>query len=101
MMWSKGFAAEETKAAFARAVELAGPADKAAARYVAYDAECQRSFMRGEYARAQETAETFLREAEAEGRAMEAGAARRMLGYILFAQGDFEGGAIHPRTGVG
>ena len=46
--------------------------------------------MRGEYARAQETAETFLREAEAEGRAMEAGAARRMLGYILFAQGDFK-----------
>ena len=32
VMWSKGFAAEETKAAFARVAEFAGPADKAAAR---------------------------------------------------------------------
>ncbi len=36
MMWSKGFAAEETKAAFARAGEFAGPAEDAPARLVAY-----------------------------------------------------------------
>jgi adenylate cyclase len=47
--------------------------------------------VRGEYAHAQETAETFLREAEAEGRATEAGAARRMLGFILMFQSDFKG----------
>ena len=90
VMWSKGFAAEETRAAFARAAELAGPSEQTSARFVAYDAQCQRSFMRGEYAQAQETAEIFLREAEAEGRATEAGAARRMLGFLLLFQSDLK-----------
>jgi tetratricopeptide (TPR) repeat protein len=91
MMWSKGFGAEETRAAFARVTEIAGPTVSAPERFVAYDAQCQRSFVRGEYRQAQEAAETFLREAEAEGRATEAGAARRMLGFILMFQGDFKG----------
>ena len=89
MMWSKGFAAEETTAAFARVAELAGPAESASERFAAYDAQCQRSFMHGEFAQAQRTAEAFLQEAELEGRATEAGAARRMLGFLLLFQGDF------------
>jgi predicted ATPase len=44
--------------------------------------------MRGELRSARETAETFLREAEADRRATEAGVARRMLGLILLKQGD-------------
>ena len=91
VMWSKGFAAEETKAAFARVAQFAGQTESDPARFATYDADGQRMFMRGEYARAQETAEIFLREAEVERRATEAGAARRMLGFIRLFQGDLKG----------
>ena len=73
-MWSKGFSSEETRAAFARVTDFAASSEGAPVRFAAYDAECQSSFMRGEYNKAQEIAETFLREAEAEGRATEMGA---------------------------
>ena len=88
LMWSKGFDAEETKVAFARLSEFEASAESAAARFVALDAQCLRYFTRGEYTEARELAETFLREAEAEGRSMEAGAARRMLGLVLLHQGN-------------
>ena len=52
VMWSKGFAAAETSAAYARAGEFAGPADDAAPRFVAYYGECLRGFMRGEHRQA-------------------------------------------------
>ena len=70
--------------------EFAGPTESAPERFVAYDAQCLRSFTRGEYAEARGLAETFLREAEAERRATEAGAARRMLGLILLHQGELK-----------
>ena len=88
LMWRKGFDAEETRIAFARVGEFEASAESAAARFVALDAQCLRNFTRGEYAEARERAETFLREAEGEGRAMEAGAARRMLGLVLLHQGN-------------
>jgi predicted ATPase len=87
-MWSKGFSSEETRAAFARVIDFAASGEDATVRFAAYDAECQSSFMRGEFNKAQEIAETFLREAEAEGRATEAGAARRALGFVLLFQGN-------------
>ena len=70
--------------------EFAGPAENAAARFAAADAQSLSSFVRGEFRHARETAETFLREAEAEGRGMEAGAARRMLGLVCLFQGDLK-----------
>jgi tetratricopeptide (TPR) repeat protein len=88
--WGKGFGAEETKAAFDRAGEFAGLAEDAAARFVAYDAQCIASVIRGELRLARETAETFLREAEADGLATETGVARRMLGLVCFFQGNLE-----------
>ena len=90
LLWAKGFASEETMAAFARAGDFAGPAENAAARFATYDAQCLRSFMRGEYRQAREIAETFVREAEAGGRGAEAGTARRMLGLICLYQGDLK-----------
>jgi predicted ATPase len=51
--------------------------------------------VRGELGLARETAESFLRDAENEGRTMEAGVARRNLGVARLYQGDFiEGEAI-------
>jgi hypothetical protein len=41
-MWLKGFAADEMGAAYARASELARPADGADARFVAYYADADR-----------------------------------------------------------
>jgi tetratricopeptide (TPR) repeat protein len=88
--WGKGFGAEETKAAFDRADEFAGLADDAAARFVAYDAQCVGNVIRGELRLARETAEIFLREVEARGLATETGVARRMLGLVLLFQGDLK-----------
>jgi tetratricopeptide (TPR) repeat protein len=87
LMWGKGFGAEETRAAFARVGELGEAND---ARFVAYDAQCLGKFMQGELRQAREMAETFLREAEANDRATDAGAARRMLGLVLLFQGELK-----------
>jgi predicted ATPase len=49
-----------------------------------------RDFVRGQHRQARETAETFLREAEAEGRATEVGVGRRILGLVLLFLGDLQ-----------
>ena len=90
LLWAKGFAAEETKAAFARVQEIAGSAKEPAARVAIHDAECLRTFMRGEYRDAQEIAETMLQEAGADAQAPEAGAFRRMLGLIRLYRGEMK-----------
>ena len=87
VMLSKGFAAEETKDAFARARELAGGTENPAERFPAYFAQWVRSLARGEHRPAQRAAETFLREAEEGGYATEAGYARRCLGASCCYQG--------------
>jgi predicted ATPase len=87
-MWLRGFAADEMSAAYARAREFIGAGDDAAARFISYYADCLKSFMRGEHRKALQIAETFLREAEGEGRATEAGVARRILGFVLLQMGD-------------
>jgi tetratricopeptide (TPR) repeat protein len=89
-MWLKGFAADEMSAAYARASQFAGPEDDAAPRFVARYGECLRGFMRGELSQAHAAANTFLREAKAEGRDTEAGVARRVLGFVLLKLGDLQ-----------
>jgi tetratricopeptide (TPR) repeat protein len=73
----------------ARVGELESAAEKTPGRFVANFAQCMSSFTRGEIRPARETAETFLKEAEAEGRTIEAGVARRTLGLVLLFQGNF------------
>jgi class 3 adenylate cyclase/predicted ATPase len=90
LMWGKGFAAEETKEAFSRVAEFAGRTESAAARFDGYYAQCLSSFVSGQFRVACEITETFLREAEAEGRATEACFARSMLGVILLNQGELK-----------
>jgi predicted ATPase len=69
---------------------LAGQKENSAARFVAFYGQCSSNFHRGEFSVAQEMAETFLREAEADGRDAEAGAARHLLGVVSFFQGDLK-----------
>jgi tetratricopeptide (TPR) repeat protein len=90
LLWARGFTAEETRAAFARVDEIIGPAKDLAARIVICDAQCLRSFMRGEYREAQEIAETLLREAGADARRPEVGTVRRMLGLVRLYQGNLK-----------
>ena len=86
---SRGFAAEETKAAFTRAQELAAGIDNPTERFATYYGLWLNSWMHGELLLARETAETFRRETEREARTTEAAVARRNLGFTCLLQGDF------------
>jgi len=85
----RGFASEESKAAFTRARELAARTDNRSERFAAYYGEWIGSIIRGDTRMARDAAAAFLREAEDEERPMEIAAARRCLGLSCFAQGDF------------
>src|SRR5215470_9905425 len=73
IMWSRGFAAEESKAAFIRARELAAAIDDATERFTIYVGLWAGNLLRGEFGLAREIAETFLREAESGARPTECG----------------------------
>jgi adenylate cyclase len=91
VMWSKGFAAEETKAAFARAAELDGNADNSSERLAAYYGECFGRISRGESREAEDAAKKYLHEAEAAQDGPHAAHARILLGLTLFLQGKLSG----------
>jgi predicted ATPase len=91
MMYSRGYASEESKTAFARARTLAAGVGDASERFDAYYGLFIGSVMRGELSLARETTESFLRDAETEGRMTEAGVARRNVGMARLFQGDFVG----------
>ena len=95
MMWSKGFAAEETKTAFARAAELAARTDDFSERFAACHGQWTLELVRGELRSARELASTFLREAEDAGRAVETGVAHRGLALIGYFSGDFLDAQTH------
>ena len=96
VMWSKGYAAEETRAAFTRATELAAKSEDRPEAYVAYFGRWARYFMRGEFQKAGEIAESFLHEAETAKRISAAGAARNYLGLTRI----FEGKLSEARTNL-
>jgi predicted ATPase len=90
MMWSKGYAAQETKVAFARARELCADITDPAERFPTYYGLWVGSLMRGELASARETANIFLGDAESGAWLSEAAAASRVLGQRCLWQGDFD-----------
>jgi predicted ATPase len=95
MMYSRGFASDESKTAFARARILAAGFGDASERFDTYYGLYIGSVLRGEFSLARETAESFLREAEDEGRMTEAAVARRNVGAVRIYQGDLIGGRIN------
>ena len=88
LMFSQGYGAEESKAAFNRARELAAAIDDATERFTIYHGLWVGNLLRGELRLAREIAETFLREAQREARTTECGAGRRILGATCLRQGD-------------
>ena len=79
MMWAKGFSADETRAAFARATELASKTDNFTDRFAAGHFRWNFAYVQGELRSARELELSFLKEAEDAGRVVEAGVARRGL----------------------
>jgi predicted ATPase len=96
MMYSRGFASDESKTAFARARALAAGVQNASERFDAYWGLFAGSLLRGELSLARETAESFLHDAENEVRMTEASLARRCVGQARLYQGDF----INARTNL-
>jgi class 3 adenylate cyclase/predicted ATPase len=89
VMWSKGLASDEAKAAFDRVREIASPTQDPAERFAGYYGRFAWSLMHGELPSTRDIAAAFLREAEAEGRTTEAGVAHRVLGLTCVMQGEF------------
>ena len=94
-MWAKGFAAKETKAAFARTQELAAGIENVAERFDTYYGLWVGSLWRGELGMARDIAEAFRRDAENDGRRPEAAPARRCLGLTCLIQGNFAEAQAH------
>jgi predicted ATPase len=89
LMWSKGYASEETKAAVSRARELAGNVDDPSERFATYYGQWAGHLLRAELNSALETATAFLGDAENAGRPTEAAVAQRFLGLTILWQSDF------------
>ena len=89
VLWSKGFAAEETRAAFERTGDLATrAAELPAERFPALFGQFLWSLMHGDIRSARQIAERFLQEAEEEGRLSEAGVGHRIVGLTSMFSGD-------------
>jgi tetratricopeptide (TPR) repeat protein len=95
VMWSKGFAADDTSAAYARVSELASQTGDSLERNVVNQARWIASFIRGDLNVARDQVELFLREAEASRRIMDIGAAHRSVGLTCLFQGDFKLAKFH------
>ena len=95
VMYAKGFAAEETTAAFARATELAANAGDFSERFAAFHGLWTSALVRGELKSARELASTFLQEAERLGRFVEVGVASRGLALISYFLGEFAEARTH------
>jgi predicted ATPase len=89
LMFSQGFGADDSKAAFIRARELAAAIDNATERFTIYYGLWNGTMLRGELRLAREIAETFLREAERGARTTERGFSHGLMGHTCLFQGDF------------
>jgi class 3 adenylate cyclase/tetratricopeptide (TPR) repeat protein len=89
VMWSKGFASEETQAAYSRARELAAKVDDPAERFATYYGQWANTSMRSGFAATHNISQIFFDEAVSSGLAPEIATAHRMIGLTLHARGDF------------
>jgi class 3 adenylate cyclase/predicted ATPase len=95
LIWAKGYSAPETRAAFARARELASREEDASERFSAYYGLWVGNLNRCEPAPMREMAELFLREATARPDCPETLVAHRISGITRFYFGDFAGAHEH------
>jgi predicted ATPase len=87
LMWSKGYAADEANAAFARAAELAASTDGSSERFSSSYGQLLGRLLRGEYREAEYIARRLLNEAETAKRGRETAQTRNAVGQICLYQG--------------
>ena len=92
---ARGYGAQETTAAFARARELVAQAEDAADRFSAYYGLWVGPFTRGELAPMREVVQALLRDCEDKPTSPEAGIAHRLAGTTNWYAGDFEEARVH------
>jgi tetratricopeptide (TPR) repeat protein len=100
IMMAKGYAADETRAAFARAAELAGAIDDFSERFTDLGGQIAAAMTGGELRLARELALKVLREAEEARRIAETGLANQWLGLIAYWRGDFLEARTHYECAV-
>jgi hypothetical protein len=100
LVWSKGFAAEETRAAFERTGDLAARAELPAERFPALFGQYLWSLLHGDVRSAQQIAECFLQEAEGQGRVAETGVGHRIDGIASTFLGDLAKARGHLETAL-
>jgi predicted ATPase len=88
LLWARGHTAADTRAAFARAQELASKVGDTAERFPAYYGLWAGSFLRGEIAHAQQMAARFLREVEEQPQLPEAFVGHRIFGVTSWYVGN-------------
>ena len=95
IMWSRGLASDEAKAAFAGAQPLAEGAGDIEERFATFYGLWITSFVRGELRMAREAAETIRREAESLERVTEVAVGHRFLGLTSLMEGNFTAAKAH------
>jgi tetratricopeptide (TPR) repeat protein len=98
--WSRGYAADETKAAVARAQELVSGNDNIAERLKAYYVPIATNLLSGEVNQALTTALTFLRESMTEGGLPDIVAAHRMSGLVYLFLGALPDARMHLEEAI-
>ena len=100
MMWSKGYAAPETAAAFARAQELAAGGESTSERFVTYVGQWGVKAVSADLKAAREIAETMLHEVGPDAQTPEALTAHRLVAVISLCQGNFAAARIHSEQAL-
>ena len=100
MMWSKGYGAPETAAAFSRAQELAAGSADMSERFVTYFGQWGVRLLSGDLNAARETAAIMLGEAGTDARTPEALAARRLMAVSSLCQGHFLEARAHSEKAL-
>jgi tetratricopeptide (TPR) repeat protein len=89
VQWAKGWGSEEARAAVERAHEFAAPTPGHSDYWSVAYGRFAVALLRGEFRAALEIAETYLRQAQVEGRPDHAVNARRLLGTVKLELGAF------------
>jgi tetratricopeptide (TPR) repeat protein len=95
VMWSRGFALEETKTAFARAAELAATSDDFSQRFTAAHGQWTVAFIRSDLRSACELALAFLQQAKEAKYVTETSVAHRSLAMMSYFSGNFVEARTH------
>jgi class 3 adenylate cyclase/predicted ATPase len=95
LIHARGFASQETTAAFSRAREFASGIEEVTERFPVYYGLWASSWVRGELAQMREPAQAFLDDTKNRPGTREASIAHRLLGSTCWLQGDFIGARMH------